>query len=210
MDSKSISTFLFRDTAANLPARLPELLVAAQMTDAIIPTKIKVGIEMLNETRDGEFDAAQALLQKVLGNVVANPTEDKYRKLRTSNNKIAQLLATRGVRALLRGAGFVEDGEFLVLAMETPVDGTQNALSELQAAVQQRASAAEATKQAALQERKANQEMDSEQRKVMKMQIDDDAAARKEPGWTAKAAGVKGGRDIVTASDIGASGNAGG
>jgi len=180
------------------------------MTDAIMPTKIKVGIEMISEARDGEFDAAQALLQKILGNVVANPSEDKYRKLRSSNGKIAQLLATKGVRALLRGAGFVEEGEFLVLAMETPVDGVQSALTGLQASVQQRAHTSEASKQAALQERKANQEMDSERRKVMKMQISDDAAARKEPGWTAKAAGVKGGRDIVTASDIGASGNAGG
>ena len=37
-----------------------------------------------------------------------------------------------------------------------------------------------------------------------------DAEARKQPGWRAKAAGVKGGRDIVTPSDIGACGNAGG
>jgi len=178
--------------------------------EAILPTKITVGISMLSEVRDGEFDAANALLPKILGNVVANPTEEKYRKLRTTNQKISQLLATRGVRALLRGAGFVEEGEFLVMAADTPADGAAQALSALQAHAQQRAATAEESKQAAIDQRKALHEVDNEQRKVMKMQIEDDAAARKEPGWTAKAAGVKGGRDIVGCSDIGASQNGGG
>jgi len=40
--------------------------------------------------------------------------------------------------------------------------------------------------------------------------IADDAAARKEPGWTAKAAGVKGGRAITGCSDVGIGNNAGG
>lgn len=44
---------------------------------------------------------------------------------------------------------------------------------------------------------------------MLVMQIEDDTQARKEPGWKAKAAGVKGGRDIVTASDIGAAGGGG-
>ena len=48
--------------------------------------------------------------------------------------------------------------------METPVDGVQSALTELQASVQQRASAVEASKQAALQERKENQDLDAEKR----------------------------------------------
>lgn len=164
---------------------------------------------MLSEVRDGEFDAAYSLLSKILGNVVTNPTEEKYRKLRTTNNKISQLVATRGVRALLRGAGFAENGEYLVLATETPADGAQTALAELDALAQQRASASEAAKQSLFEERKALHEVENEQRKVMKMQIEDDAAARKEPGWTAKAAGVKGGKAITSCSDIGAQGGGG-
>ena len=64
-------------------------------------------------------------------------------------------------------------------------------------------------KQAEAQRRKEKAEADAEKRKVMRMQIEEDAAARKEPGWKAKAAGVKDGRSIVTASDIGAAGGGG-
>jgi len=176
---------------------------------AVLPTKITVGVEMLKEVRDGEFDAARQLLSKILGNVVANPGDEKYRKLRSSNAKIAQLLATRGVKALLRGAGFVEEGEFLVLALETPSDGVQTALSKLEELAQERAASADAAKAESVAERKALAEVENEKRKVMRMQIDDDAAARKEPGWTAKAAGVKGGKSITSCSDIGAQGGGG-
>ena len=58
--------------------------------------------------------------------------------------------------------------------------------------------------------RKAQQDKENEERKRMKMGIDDDAAARKEPGWKAKAAGVKGGRAITGCSDIGVGCDAGG
>ena len=44
---------------------------------------------------------------------------------------------------------------------------------------------------------------------LLGLQIDDDAASRKEPGWKAKAAGIKGGREIVGCSDVGASGSGG-
>lgn len=52
-------------------------------------------------------------------------------------------------------------------------------------------------------QRKDQAEKDIEERKRMKMMISDDADARKQPGWTAKAAGVKGGRAITSCSDIG-------
>ena len=63
-----------------------------------LTVKQKVGLEMLSEAREGEFSAAFGILVKVLGNIVATPDEPKYRKLRTSNDKIKSLLATKGVR----------------------------------------------------------------------------------------------------------------
>lgn len=63
-----------------------------------LTVKQKVGLEMLSEAREGEFSAAFGILVKVLGNIVATPEEPKYRKLRTSNDKIKSLLATKGVR----------------------------------------------------------------------------------------------------------------
>lgn len=173
-------------------------------------TKLTVGISMLRDARMGDFEAASGTLNKLLGNVVASPDDPKFRKLRTSNAKIGALLATSGVRAILVGAGFVEQGEFLVLPDGAPVDGVQAALAALAAQAQERADAETARKASEAAARKEVQEKENEERKRQKAQIADDAAMRKEPGWTAKAAGVKGGRDIVTASDIGASGNAGG
>ena len=173
------------------------------------PTKLNVGISMLQDVRDGDFDAAHGTLAKVLGNIVGAPSELKFRKLRTTNPKIGALLATSGVRAVLKGAGFEEQGEFLVLPDEASADGAAAAVAALsaEAARRQEADAARVNEMCARME-KADKE--NEERKRMKMGIADDAAARKEPGWTAKAAGVKGGRDITGCADVGIGTNSGG
>ena len=61
---------------------------------------VSVGFEILSEARQEEFDTAHSSLAKVLNNIVKNPDDAKYRQLRTSNAKIAALLATKGVRAI--------------------------------------------------------------------------------------------------------------
>ncbi|KAL1515761.1 hypothetical protein AB1Y20_002377 [Prymnesium parvum] len=179
------------------------------MASTMNPLKIEVGISMLAETRDWEFAAAHALLKKILGNVLANPAEPKFRTLRTSNAKLAPLFATRGVKALLRGAGFAEEADFLSLDAAAPTDGVHLALSQLEAHAVARAERAEAAKVQEASERKAMAEEGQEKRKLMRTQIEEDAAARKEPGWTAKAAGVKGGKAITSCADIGAQGGGG-
>jgi len=139
-----------------------------------------------------------------------SPEEEKFRSLRMGNAKISALLATRGVRALLAGAGFVEQGEFLVLPAATPLDGLQEAMALLQAQQTQRESAAASANMALQAQRKEQADKENEERKRMKTQIADDAAARQEPGWTAKAAGVKEGKAITGCSDIGIGQNSGG
>jgi len=171
--------------------------------------KRKVGLQMLGEARIGEFDAAYSVLLKVLGNVIANPAEPKYRRLRTTNAKINQLLQTKGVRALLIGCGFIEEGDCLVLADDAPIEPVSAGLEGLRQLQESLLAAENAQKQNDAQRRKEKAEADAEKRKLMRMQIEDDAAARKEPGWKAKAAGVKDGRSIVTATDIGAAGGGG-
>jgi len=179
---------------------------AANMTEI----KRKVGLDMLADARLGEYDSAYGLLSKILGNIVQNPDEPKYKRLRTSNAKINALLQTRGVRALLIGCGFVEEGDALVLPEGAEaIEATNAGLAGLLAQHEQREAAEAQRKMSDMEERKAKMGEQDEARKNMKLSISDDAAARKEPGWTAKAAGVKGGRDIVTASDIGASGKGG-
>ena len=225
---------------------------------ALNQTKLTVGLAMLAEARQGEFDTAgcgrpskngprraqdgdaeeashlhlhplrcfrcfcfsnvpssifrwsRALVNKLLGNVAASPDEVKFRKLRSSNPKINSMLATRGIRAIFIGAGFVEEGEFLVLPDAAPIDGVQAALAGLQAQAEERAAAASAEKAGMISARKEEQEKENEERKRMKSGIEDDFAARKEPGWKAKAAGVKDGRSITSCADIGVGTGGGG
>jgi len=174
------------------------------------PTKLKVGLEMLADARQGEFDTAGALLNKILANVAAAPEDPKFRKLRSSNPKINAMLATRGVRAILIGAGFAEEGEFLVLPDAAPVDGVNAAIAGLAAQAEERVAASSAEKNATLAARKEEAEKENEERKRMRDGIVDDFAARKEPGWKAKAAGVKDGRAITSCADIGVGTGGGG
>jgi len=171
--------------------------------------KRKVGLEMLESARDGEFDTVVALLTKVLANPLKSDDE-KFRSLRSTNAKIGQMLATRGVRALLIGAGWVEEGEFFRLPADSDRSHLEAALEGLQAEARRRENAASASRTAELVSRQAAADKENEERKRMKMQIADDAAARSEPGWKAQAAGVKGGRNITSCADIGAQGGGGG
>lgn len=60
--------------------------------------------------------AVLGTLQTLLGNIVRNPSEPKYRSIRTTNPKIAELLAVPGARDVLLGFGFADDGgEHLVI-----------------------------------------------------------------------------------------------
>ena len=119
-----------------------------------LTVKQKVGLEMLSEEREGEFSAAFGILVKVLGNIVATPDEPKYRKLRTSNDKIKSLLATKGVRALLIGSGFVEESDSLN-AETADVAAVQAGLEALQQLHAAREAAATAQKAAEMEQRNA-------------------------------------------------------
>jgi len=173
--------------------------------------KLRVGMDLLSEvSSSGEFDLAATTLTKVLGNIASSPDADKFRRLRMGNAKISALLATRGVRAILTGVGFVQEGDTLVLPLDAPLDSLQQALASLAAQQAARLDQAQAQNVALQAQRKEEAEKENEERKRMRLQISDDAAARGEPGWTAKAAGVKGGKAITSCSDIGIGNNSGG
>jgi len=58
-----------------------------------------------------------ATLVKLIGNILQHPDEPKYRKLRTSNEALrARVFSVPAAMDFLRSAGFVEDGEFLILS----------------------------------------------------------------------------------------------
>lgn len=175
-----------------------------------LSVKLHVGLQLLAETDIGEYDAAAVMLGKVLGNIAKAPEEEKFRSLRMGNPKISALLATRGVRALLTGVGFIEQNGLMVLPAGAPIDALHEAQRLMQAQQAERESAANAANAAAQAERMARAEKENEDRKRLKMQIGDDASARKEPGWKAKAAGVKEGKAITGCSDVGIGQDSGG
>lgn len=165
---------------------------------------------MLRDARDGAFDAASGILNKILANIQKSPEEEKYRKIRGSNPKIAEMLATSGIKAILTGAGFVQEGEFFTLPAGANLDLVAAAIAGLAEQAADRKATDTARKDVEAAKRMEQDKENEEERKRMKMGISDDAAARKEPGWTAKAAGVKGGREITGCSDVGIGNSSGG
>jgi len=191
------------------PLRKPTM-ATADVKPNQASVKLRVGLDLLGEVETaGEFDLAASTLTKILSNIAQSPEADKFRRLRMGNAKISALLATRGVRAILTGVGFVQEGDALFLPLDAPLDSLQQAVESLAAQQAARLDQAQAQNAALQAQRKADAEKENEERKRMKLQISDDAAARGEPGWTAKAAGVKGGKPITSCSDIGI-GNSGG
>ena len=93
--------------------------------------KQAAGLALLRELRSGEFETVHTTLGKILVNIVNTPSEPKYRRLRTTNERIAHLLSARGARQLLIGSGFVEEEEN-VLSLPEAAD-----ISMLQLAVDQ-------------------------------------------------------------------------
>ena len=127
-------------------------LVCTMASSSALTTKQQVGLEMLSEALEGDFGAAFGVLVKVLGNLVANPDDAKYRKLRTSNAKVQAMLATKGVRALLVGSGFVEEPDALN-AETADVAAVQAGLDGLKALQVSRAAQEAAQKAASMAER---------------------------------------------------------
>nr|ABX80203.1 unknown [Prorocentrum minimum] len=72
-------------------------------------------------------------LLKLLGNVVRNPGEAKFRSIKRGNAAIkAKVLDCPGGVGLLLAAGFVEEPEVYVLPESAPLDLVQTALDQLQ------------------------------------------------------------------------------
>jgi hypothetical protein len=69
------------------------------------------------------------LLQTIVGNIVKDPYEDKYRRLKTSNKKISECLTCyHSCRYILEFIGFVlKDGEYIL-----PYDADDHHLKECQ------------------------------------------------------------------------------
>ena len=97
-----------------------------------LSAKQTAGLELLKSAKI-DFESTHETLVKVISNIINSPAEPKYRKLRTTNDKIKALLSAPGARQLLVGSGFAEDGDFLVVPEAADIAPLQYALDGLRA-----------------------------------------------------------------------------
>jgi len=97
-------------------------------------------IEQLKMNVDVVFESSSKVLVTLLGNVVKDPTNDKFRSVRLGNPAIQQKLCTpRGPLLVMQAAGFVEVDGFLVLDASAPIDAVNTALQAIKGAIAEKA-----------------------------------------------------------------------
>lgn len=119
-----------------------------------LTAKQSAGLALLADLKI-DFSGVHETLAKILSNIVGAPVEPKYRKLRTTNEKIKQLLAALGAKQMLVGSGFVEEGEFLVLPDDAELVPVQHALDGLRANQAGKAAADAKSKQEEVEQQRA-------------------------------------------------------
>lgn len=75
-----------------------------------------LAIERVERNPKSVYLDAMVILMKLLENVIDNPKEEKYRKIKTSNKRISQeLLSCEGMIELLNHVGFKREGDEFIL-----------------------------------------------------------------------------------------------
>ncbi|XP_061174009.1 peptide-N(4)-(N-acetyl-beta-glucosaminyl)asparagine amidase-like [Saccostrea echinata] len=93
--------------------------------------------QLVEENSEQQFLDAAKLLTKFADNIINNPNESKYRKIRLGNPTVeSKLLPVVGALECLFEMGFVEDGEFLTLPQNTSLATIREIRSELNKYVQ--------------------------------------------------------------------------
>jgi hypothetical protein len=73
------------------------------------------------------------LLEKLTRNVIQNETEEKFRRLRTTNAKLAPLFETPGAIQIMCCMGWQQEGEFVVLPSSVKLDFPNHIVKILEA-----------------------------------------------------------------------------
>lgn len=73
------------------------------------------------------------LLETITRNIVQNPSEEKYRRLRTTNEKLSTLFGAAGAMDIMLSMGWQVDGEFVVLPKEVKLSFPQHIVKFLEA-----------------------------------------------------------------------------
>jgi len=99
------------------------------------PPGVGHGVSQLLLENDGdEMQTCLHTLRTIFTNVLTHPETPKYRRIKKSNKKLkADVLSNVGGIEMLRSVGFIEQGEHIMLPMETPLFNLRSGLDALKA-----------------------------------------------------------------------------
>ncbi|KAK3097658.1 hypothetical protein FSP39_011805 [Pinctada imbricata] len=90
--------------------------------------------QLLNDNDSTQFVEAAKILLKFADNILKNPNEPKYRRIRLGNQTVeSKLLPVSGALECLFEMGFQEDGEYLTLHQGSPLSSLQYIRNKLDA-----------------------------------------------------------------------------
>jgi len=105
----------------NLPPGCQHTVDLSDFEKLLRQLPLDVGIEALD------------LLETITRNIVQYPTEEKYRKLRTTNEKLQVLFGAAGHKEIMLDMGWQVDGEFMVLPKEVKLTFPKHIVKFLEA-----------------------------------------------------------------------------
>eukprot|EP00931_Biecheleriopsis_adriatica_P026274 TRINITY_DN16000_c0_g1_i1.p1 TRINITY_DN16000_c0_g1~~TRINITY_DN16000_c0_g1_i1.p1 ORF type:complete len:351 (+),score=90.14 TRINITY_DN16000_c0_g1_i1:63-1055(+) len=98
-----------------------------------LPTELNA-LEKLLRALDLEgATEALDLLETISRNTAQNPSEEKYRRLRTTNEKLAPLFRQPGIQPVMQEMGWQQEGEFMVLPKSVSIDFAKHVVKILEA-----------------------------------------------------------------------------
>lgn len=196
---------------AEVGADSSKALVGSTLT---LAQKVDAACERLRDNNPASMvDPAVSLLLTVIRNIIKDPTNPKFRKIRKTNPRISsKMLTARGALGVLFAIGFrPEAAGSEILLMEAPsslevlihaVERLNNVTAELERMANEERDKRLAAVRKEASAKKAKQD-------ALRSSIAGDTAARKDPSWKAKGF-EKTGCKIQRFEDIGVDVNAGG
>ncbi|CAE7678780.1 unnamed protein product, partial [Symbiodinium pilosum] len=81
---------------------------------------------------DGAIKALD-MLETITRNTAQNPQEEKYRRVRTTNDKLSVLFSLPGIIPVMQSMGWEQDGEFMQLPKSVKLDFPNHVVKILEA-----------------------------------------------------------------------------
>lgn len=97
------------------------------------PTELNQLERLLRNLNVADAKEALDLLETLTRNTAQNPSEEKYRRLRTSNAKLGILFNSTAMVQVMQEMGWQEEGEFMVLPKSITLDFPQHVVKILEA-----------------------------------------------------------------------------